>query len=363
VPAAIAKSARWTRPKLDAEIATADFTADGAVRHGAYLGLREDKAASDVVAENLGDSEKEDSALNEDRPTERAGVRLSHPDKVLFPSQGLTKLDLADYCQAVAARMLPLIEDRPLSLVRCPQGRGRKCFYQKHDSGGFPDVMKSVEIEEGSGKKEDYYYIDALAGLIAAVQMGVLEFHVWGSKRDRIERPDRLVFDLDPDEGLGFAEVRDAAFFLRERLRDLGLEAVAMVTGGKGVHVMVPLERRAGWEDVKAFAKGFATTLANAEPDRFTATMSKAKRKGRIFIDWLRNERGSTAIAPYSTRAREGAPIAVPVGWDELQSLDKASGFGVAEVLQRLKQDDPWAAAAGWRQSLTRAMQKAVEKR
>jgi bifunctional non-homologous end joining protein LigD len=358
VPALIAKNARWVTPKLVAEVAFAEFTSDGAVRHGAYLGLRGDKPATAVATERADDVE--DRGMDDDQPVERSGVRLSHPDKVLFPSQGLTKLDLADYYAAIAGRMLPLIEDRPLSLVRCPQGRGRKCFYQKHDSGGFPDVMKSLEIEEGSGKKEDYFYIDAAEGLIAAVQMGVLEFHVWGSRRDRIERPDRLVFDLDPDESLGFEEVRGAAFDLRAKLKELGLETLAMVTGGKGLHLIAPLERRAGWDEVKAFAKGFAATLAEAEPERFTATMSKQKRKGRIFIDWLRNERGATAIAPYSTRARQGAPVAMPIAWDELEALKRADGFSVAEAMERLKVGDPWAEASTWRQTITRKMLQAT---
>jgi bifunctional non-homologous end joining protein LigD len=220
--------------------------------------------------------------------------------------------------------------------------------------------MKSLEIEEGSGKKEDYFYIDAAEGLIAAVQMGVLEFHVWGSRRDRIERPDRLVFDLDPDESLGFEEVRGAAFDLRAKLKELGLETLAMVTGGKGLHLIAPLERRAGWDEVKAFAKGFAATLAEAEPERFTATMSKQKRKGRIFIDWLRNERGATAIAPYSTRARQGAPVAMPIAWDELEALKRADGFSVAEAMERLKVGDPWAEASTWRQTITRKMLQAT---
>ena len=298
--------------------------------------------------------------MKDSQPVERAGVYLTHSDKVLFPGQGLSKIDLADYYKAVAERMLPLIADRPLSLVRCPQGRGRKCFYQKHDTGGFPDAIASVEIEEKSGNKEGYFYIRDPGGLMAAVQMGTLEFHIWSARRDRIERPDRLVFDLDPDDGLGFGAVRDAAFLLRDRLSELGLCTVALVTGGKGVHVIAPLERRAGWDAVKAFAKGFAQRLAEEQPDDFTATMSKAKRRGKIFIDWLRNERGSTAIAPYSTRGRKGAPVATPVSWDELKSLKKANGFGLSEVVARLTSTDPWADLGKTRQSITRAMLEAV---
>ncbi|HEY7644197.1 MAG TPA: non-homologous end-joining DNA ligase [Hyphomicrobiales bacterium] len=288
---------------------------------------------------------------------EIAGVRLSHPGKVLYPSQGLTKFDLASYYQAVAERMLPYIQDRPLSLVRCPQGRAQKCFFQKHDIGGFPDAMKTVRIEEGSGAVEDYYYVDSLAALIAGVQMGVLEFHIWGCRRDRLEQPDRLVFDLDPDEALGFAPVRDAAADLRDRLQEMGLKSWPMVTGGKGVHVVIPLARRAGWDEMKAFARGFAAAMADAEPTRFTAKASKAGRTGRIYIDWLRNDRGATAISPYSTRAREGAPVAMPLTWERLATLEAANGFTVSNAPADVANtDDPWTDIAKNPQSLTKTM-------
>jgi bifunctional non-homologous end joining protein LigD len=286
-----------------------------------------------------------------------AGVRLSHPDKVLYPAQGLTKFDLAAYYQAVAERMLPYLQDRPLSLVRCPQGRSQKCFFQKHDQGGFPDVMKTVRIEEASGVIEDYYYIDNLAGLIAGVQMGVLEFHIWGCRRDRIEQPDRLVFDLDPDEALKFADVRAAAADVRDKLEGLGLKSWPMLTGGKGVHVVIPLARRNGWDEMKAFSKAFAVAMADAEPKRFTAKASKAGRTGRIYIDWLRNDRGSTAISPYSSRAREGAPVAMPLTWDELASIEAANRFTVANAADAIAgKPDPWADMAKNPQALTKAV-------
>ena len=185
-----------------------------------------------------------------------AGVRLSHPDKVLFPKQGLTKSDLATYYEAIAERMLPQISDRPLSLVRCPQGRDSKCFFQKHDQGGFPEALKTVAITEASGQAASYFFIDGLAGLVAGVQVGVLEFHIWGCRRDRLEQPDRLVFDLDPDEALNFADVNRAAMDVRDRLKTLGLKSWAMVTGGKGIHVVIPLARRNGWDEVKDLCPG-----------------------------------------------------------------------------------------------------------
>ena len=291
----------------------------------------------------------------------KAGVRLTHPARVLFPSQGLSKGDLAAYYEAAADLMLPHIEKRPLSLVRCPSGSGKKCFFQKHDTGGFPDAMRRVPIVEASGAKSSYFYVTDLAGLIAGVQMGVLEFHVWGARIDEVEKPDRLVFDLDPDVGLGFEHVRRAAVDVRDRLAALGLKSFALLTGGKGIHVVAPLSRRAAWPDVKAFAKGFAAALAADAGDRYVANMAKAKRKGLIFVDYLRNERGSTAIAPYSTRARDGAPVATPVGWDELDAVAAANAFTVRSMQERVRRiGDPWPGYFDVGQSITKSMLQAV---
>ncbi|MDZ5698217.1 non-homologous end-joining DNA ligase [Chelativorans sp. M5D2P16] len=283
-----------------------------------------------------------------------AGVALSSPDKILFDAQGLTKADIAAHYMRVAERMLPWTRKRLVSLVRCPDGRSRECFFQKHGGKGFPAEVKRREIVEKNGGNAEYLYIDNLAGLIAGIQMNTLEFHVWGSRIDRLEKPDRLVFDLDPDEALEFADVRRAAFDLRERLSAYGLKSVPLVTGGKGVHVVVPLSRRAEWPQAKAFARSVARTMEAEEPERFLAQAAKAKRKGRVFIDWLRNERGATAIAPYSTRARQGAPVAVPVSWAELSELAAADTFHVADMEARMRAPEPWAETAGWRQSLTR---------
>jgi bifunctional non-homologous end joining protein LigD len=292
---------------------------------------------------------------------ERAGVRLTHPGRVLFPGQGLSKADLADHYAAVADRMLPHVEKRPLSLVRCPSGSGKACFFQKHDTGGFPAAMRRVPIAEASGAKATYFHVADLAGLIAGVQMGVLEFHIWGSRIDAVEKPDRLVFDLDPDVGLDFAHVRSAAFDVRDRLAALGLKSFALLTGGKGIHVVAPLVRRAAWPEVKTFAKNFAALLETQAGDRYVANMAKAKRKGLIFVDYLRNERGSTAIAPYSTRARDGAPVATPVGWDELDAIEAANAFTVKTLPTRLRQvGDPWPGYFDARQSITRTMAKSV---
>jgi bifunctional non-homologous end joining protein LigD len=304
--------------------------------------LRKNKETGEVAREmERGAAEALKAGTSRD---EVAGVRLSHPDKVLFPKQGLTKSDLATYYEAIAERMLPQISDHPLSLVRCPQGRGSKCFFQKHDQGGFPAALKTIAITESSGARASYFYVDTLAGLIAGVQVGVLEFHIWGCRRDRLEQPDRLVFDLDPDEALNFADVKRAAMDVRDRLLALELNSWAMVTGGKGIHVTVPLARRNDWDEVKTFARGIARQLAEEEPARFIAKASKASRTGRIFVDWLRNDRGSTAISPYSTRAREGAPVAMPVSWDELGGLTAANVFTITNAPQRVRDlPDPWA--------------------
>jgi bifunctional non-homologous end joining protein LigD len=275
---------------------------------------------------------------------EVAGVRLTHPDKVLYPDQGLTKLELAQYLEGIAKYMLPFAAKHPLSLVRCPDGINDKCFFQKHLSASMPKSFKTVSIREKNGGKADYLYVEDVAGIVAAAQIGALELHVWGAPNDDLEHPDRLIFDLDPDESVGFAEVKAAAGDFRSVLEAAGLQSFPMITGGKGIHVIAPLDGRNDWDEIKSFAGGLARSFAERDPDRFIATASKAKRKGRIFIDWLRNERGATAILPYSPRARKGAPVAVPVGWNELSRLKSATAFDTVAVLKRLTgaKRDPW---------------------
>jgi bifunctional non-homologous end joining protein LigD len=270
-----------------------------------------------------------------------AGVRLSHPDKVLYPEQGITKQDLADYYLAVTERMLPHVAQRPLTLVRCPAGSEKKCFYQRHAGSGVPDELGEVKI---AGFAEPYLYIKDTAGLIALVQMGVLEIHPWGARIDRTDRPDRIVFDLDPGEGLDFAAVAAAALEVRARLESLGLAAFAKTTGGKGMHVVVPIARRHTWPAVKAFAKATAAAIAADAPERFLTRIAKAERKGRIFIDYLRNDPTATAVAPYSTRARAGAPVAMPLAWDEVTPKLDPTEFTIAGARRRIaRTPDPWA--------------------
>ena len=275
---------------------------------------------------------------------EIAGVRLTSPDKVLYPEQGTTKRDLAEYYLAVADHILPHVARRPITLVRCPTGRQKKCFYQRHAGSGVPPELGEVEIS-GFEESGAYLFIKDVKGLIAMVQMGVLEMHPWGARVDRPERAERMIFDLDPGEGLGFADVVPAAREVRARLADMGLVSFVKTTGGKGLHVVAPIERRHDWRDVKAFARKTAEALAAAAPDRFLMRISKAERRGRIFIDYLRNDPTSTAVAPYSTRARAGAPVAMPIAWEELSpSLDPAS-FNINTVPGHLRERraDPWA--------------------
>ena len=336
VAKASARGVTWVTPKLVAEVAFAEFTADGNIRHGSYLGLRTDKAAKSVKPERAAPA-----------PSAGAGVKISSRDRVVFPDSGQTKGQLANYYEAAAPIMLPFAARRPASLVRCPQGRAKKCFFQKHDSGGFGEAVRHVPIREKDGGSEDYLFIDDARGILQCVQMGTIEFHGWGSRTGDVELPDRMVFDLDPDEGLDFGDVKQAALDIRAQLSDIGLVSFAMLSGGKGVHVVVPLDPGHSWEVHKDFSRRFAEALSLAEPDRFTATMSKAKRKGKIFIDWLRNQRGSTAVLPYSARARSGAPVAVPIGWNELKGMTDARPFSIDDV-EHLMERAGGKTLAGW---------------
>jgi bifunctional non-homologous end joining protein LigD len=284
---------------------------------------------------------------------EIGGVRLTSPEKVLYPEQGITKRDLAEYYLAVADWMLPHLVDRPVTMVRCPTGRQKKCFYQRHAGSGVPKELGQVEIE-GFEESGAYLYIRDIRGVLSMVQMGVLEIHPWGSKVDDPSRPDRLIFDLDPGEGLLFADVMRGAHELRALLQELGLEPFLKTTGGKGLHLIVPLARTHDWSQVKRFARHVGDLLSERAPERFLTRISKAEREGRIFIDYLRNDATSTAIAPYSTRSRPGAPVSVPIAWDELADGFDPSRFTVCTVPQRLVdlQIDPWAGIRSSAQTL-----------
>ena len=349
VPADIAADAKWVTPALVAEVDFAEFTADGHIRHGSYLGLRDDKDAKEIRLEKP--KGKPESA----KTTKVAGIIISHADRVIFPKKDITKGDVARYYDAAGERLLEIAGKRPLSLLRLPEGMEGEQFFQKHAGKGMPKELHRIEISESDGEIATYLDATRASAFVAGAQMGTIEYHIWGARSDRLDRPDRLVFDLDPDEGLGWPQVRRAAFDVADRLDALGLASVPVVSGGKGVHVCVCLKRRQEWETVKLFAKTLAHIMAQAEPDRFTASMSKAKRKGRIFIDWLRNERGSTAIAPYSIRARPNATVAIPVSWDELKRLKGPDTFSLKAATGRLDADCPYLKCLNDPESLTSA--------
>jgi bifunctional non-homologous end joining protein LigD len=296
-------------------------------------------------------------------PTTVAGQRLTSPDKILWPEAGLTKLDLATYFNEFSDHLLPHVKNRPLSIVRCPEGYQGECFFQKHHNPSTPDSIETISIREKDGGKADYLIIRSKFGLVGCAQIGGMELHAWGSREDRLEYPERIVFDLDPDMDLGFEHVKSAALELRDVLDSAGLKSFPLLTGGKGIHVIAPIARTQPWEKVKAFARGLAFKVAQSAPQRYVAQASKAKREGRTFIDWLRNERGATAIAPFSPRARANAPIATPVSWKELPTFDTAAAFTMKTIGDRLSKlrTDPWKGyAEASRQALKAAAIEAV---
>ena len=297
------------------------------------------------------------SDVRDETPAPDRAVHLTHPDKLLFAEAGISKAKLADYYRSAADRLLPHLAGRLVSLLRCPDGAGAECFFQRHPASGGSAALARVPVVESDGGRAEYLRIDDLDGVLAAVQIGALELHIWGSHADAIERPDRLVFDLDPDEGLSFAAVRAAALEVKALLEELDLASFAMLTGGKGVHVVAPIAPDRDWPVVEAFAKGVARRLVDTAPDRYTANLRKAARDGRIFVDWLRNQRGSTAIAPWSTRAKPNATVAIPVSWDELRRARRADPVTVKTARRQLTAD-PWPGYFDLRQTIS---QRAAE--
>jgi len=284
-----------------------------------------------------------------------AGVALTHPDRRVFPSAGVTKLELARYYESVAERMLPHVIDRPLMILRCPDGEGKPGFYQKHVTGRVPPGLARVTIPDPrGGPASTYLRIRDARGLVALVQMDVIEIHVWGAVARRLERPDRVVFDLDPGAGVTWARVVSGAHAVRDELERRGLVSFVKTTGGKGVHVVAPITPGPAWSEVRAFARDVAETLARAAPGKFVARSGEARRHGRIFADYLRNGRGATWVAPYSARARAGAPVSMPVSWDDLTAVNKPLRWTVRTVAGMFGRD-PWEGMRGVRQSLRSA--------
>jgi bifunctional non-homologous end joining protein LigD len=369
VPAAERKGAVWLRPELVCAVNFTEWTRDGRLRHPSFQGLREDKPASAVVREDNGTQEAKMATKTKTATTKTAktndvsfgGVTLTSPDKVLYPEIDFTKLDLARYYESVAETMLPYVAKRPISLVRCPEGLDGERFFQRHAMKGMSDAIKQVPIPGGETKKP-YLYIENEEGLFALAQISALEIHDWGVSLKKIDKPDRLVFDLDPDEELDFTVLRAAAQEVRSFLDDLGLTSFLKATGGKGLHIVAPLTPKAGWDEVKEFSKAIADALVTARPDRYTANPLKRTRVGKIFVDYLRNQRGSSAICNYSTRAKTGAPVAVPLRWDELKRIDSGAPYTVKTLPARLKRlkSDPWEGFSTTRQSITVKAKKAL---
>ena len=356
-----ARAAHWVEPVLVGEVAFTEWTRDGLLRHPAFEGLREDKPAAQVVREAPRAAPARRIAGGSAAPVAVAGVRLTHPDRVLYREQAITKLGLARYYEAVAEHIVPHVAARPLSLVRCPEGQGGQCFYQKHAGPGLPAEVKRVRIRERGGATAAYPYVDDLPGLVALVQIGVLELHPWNARVGRLERPDRLVLDLDPAPGVPWERVVEAARAIREMLAGLDLVSFVKTTGGKGLHVVAPI-RPTGWDTLHAVGEAVGAALVRRAPDRYTVSSLKAARRGRIFVDFLRNTRGATAVAAYSPRARPDAPVSTPLAWSELDGDARPGDFTVATVPRRLaaRRTDPWTGFFSVDQSITARTARAL---
>lgn len=333
----------WVKPELVAEIAFGSWTASKTLRHSAFLGLREDKPADEVIEEKPTKASAS-SARSAAKPApprasrRETTVTLSNPDKPLWPDIGFTKQNLLDYYASVWERMAPFVVERPLSLLRAPDGVGGQVFFQKHAGAGLHKSVSRMKDKDG----EELLFIRDFDGLAALVQLGTVEIHLWGARVDAVETPDQVIFDLDPDKGVPIERVRAAALTVRNRLDELGFESFLKTSGGKGFHVVMPLKPKAGWDEIKAFARDFAKAMEQAEPKLYTATLSKQARKGRIFVDYLRNGRGATAIAPFSTRARPGAAVAMPVAWEMLEKELAPDAFKAPTIMENGPPEDAW---------------------
>lgn len=346
-----ARRTHWVRPELVVEVSYSERTKDGKLRHPSFIGVREDKPAREVIPETPAPTRRSGQSTV-------AGVRLTNPEKILYPELGVTKRDLATYYESIAEHVVPHVADRPLTLVRCPDGLGKPCFYMQHAFEGMPSAIHAIDVEKG-GNTLDHTMVRDLEGLVALVQFGALEVHTWCSRTKHLEEPDQLVFDLDPGPGVSWSGVIEGAFAVRAELEALGLASFVKTTGGKGLHVVVPIQPRDAWDDTKAFTRAVALALVRRDRRRYTASMAKSQRNRKIFVDYVRNSRGATAVAAYSTRARQGAPVSTPITWDELAKEPDPAAFNVRTVPGRLAgrpPEFPWEGFFTLRQSITRAM-------
>ncbi len=338
-----ASAVHWVEPRIVVEVAFRGRASEGLLRQATFLRVRDDKNVEDL---GMPDRKRMDKATG--------ASRLTHADRVVFADGRVTKQDIADYYREVAPRMLPELVARPLSILRCPDGADGTCFFQKHHAAALGAHVASIPLAEKGGARDDYLYVKDLRGVLELVQMNVIEFHPWGARIDAPDQPDRLVFDLDPAPGIEWKAVVRGARDVRDRLAETGLESFVRLSGGKGVHVVVPIRRGPDWAQAKAFCEAFAQALATRHPERYIATASKRRREGRIFIDWLRNARGATSVASWSLRARAGAPVAMPIRWDELGRMKSAARFDLGTALRRARSlgSDPWDGFAKLRQRL-----------
>jgi bifunctional non-homologous end joining protein LigD len=334
LPDGAEKGVRWAEPRLVCEVEYRSWTADKLIRQSSFIGLREDRPPEEIVLETT------PSGPKSDRGRELTRARLTHPERILWPEPGVTKEGLAEFYCDIADWILPHLSGRVLSLVRHPSGVDQKGFFAKHAWHGLSTAVRRVDV----GEKDKMLVLDSLEGLIELVQAGVVEIHPWGSTVEHLEHPDRLIFDLDPADDVPWSAVIEAATDVRDRLEDSGLKSFVKTSGGKGLHVVLPIEPRTSWEDAKKFTQSIAETMAKARPDRYVAIMSKSARRGRIFIDYIRNGRGATAVAAYSTRALPVASVSTPLAWDELSETIRADHFRIDNLRQRLDvlKDDPW---------------------
>ncbi len=336
----------WLEPEFAAEIKFAEWTKDNLLRQASFKGIRIDKNPKDIKREKAEDTEIVSTGETEEKPMRNAksliieGITISNPDKIIFKSPEITKEDVIRYYSKVSGRMLPYLRRRVLTIVRCPKGVSQACFYKKHPGTGTKGIV-TISVPSGSNETEEYYYIENITGLISEAQMGTLEFHIWGSSADKLEIPDIMVFDLDPDEGMDLSRVRQGAADMKSILDELSLNSYLKTSGGKGYHVVVPLKPFADWERFRDFAKKVAEVMEQKWPERYTSNVRKANRKGKIFIDWIRNARGATSIAPYSLRAKEGAKVSMPISWDELYTV-APDGIDINNALLRIEGNDPW---------------------
>lgn len=338
----------WLEPELVAEIKFAEWTKDKLLRQASFKGIRTDKDPKEIKREKAEDEAQLQSSVEETEKTMVAntggiiieGVKITNPDKVIFEDPKITKEDVVLYYSKVSQLMLPFVRHRVISIVRCPKGVSQTCFYKKHPDSGRKGIT-SIPVIIGSGETEEYFYIEDTSGLIYEAQMGTLEFHIWGSSTDQLEKPDMLVFDLDPDEGMDISRIRQGVRDIRSILSELSLNSYLKTSGGKGYHVVVPLKPVVTWDVFYDFAKRVAEVMEKKWPDLYTSNSRKTKRTGKIFIDWIRNGRGATSVAPYSLRARKGAKVSMPITWDELDTV-APDGINMADALLRITGNDPW---------------------